>query len=179
MCCIFVTFFVDLFLEFIYFCILYLLLLRVLHLYIFSPVHLHIFSFFHFYISSNFSINPCCPEVILYSAFSQCCSVSLRGFLPGAQRALLTRHARFSCCTALTLSAQVITSLKRKESFIAEIHLSFFFFKKKKVFSFSTQRFIYLFFFRSFFCKFVFYFLLYICFVHVFCALFLHIFLFF
>ena len=36
----------------------------------------------------------------------------------------MTRHARFSCCTALRLSAQVITSLKRKESVIAEIHLS-------------------------------------------------------
>ena len=27
-------------------------------------------------------INPCCPEVILYSAFSQSGSVSLRSFLP-------------------------------------------------------------------------------------------------
>ena len=29
-----------------------------------------------------FWINPCCPEVILYSAFWQCCSASLRSFLP-------------------------------------------------------------------------------------------------
>ena len=72
-----------------------------------------LFSLFHFFLFTFFlpflEINPCCPEVILYSAFS----------LDGT-------CALTTCCTALMLSAQVITSLKRKESFIAEIHLSFF-----------------------------------------------------
>ena len=75
---------------------------------------------------------------------------------------LLTRHARFSCCTSLALSAQVITSLKRKESFIAEICL---------IFSFLLFFFLFFLFFFFHFC-YVFFFSLFICSVISFVCLF-------
>ena len=58
-------------------------------------------------------------------AFSQCWSVSLRSFLSlCTERTLDGTSALTASCTALMLSAQLDTSLKRKESSIAEIHLS-------------------------------------------------------
>ena len=52
-------------------------------------------------------INPCCPQVILSSAFSQCSSVSLRCFLTlcvertlDATCALLMLHSTYVVCTS-------------------------------------------------------------------------------
>ena len=76
----------------------------------FFPIHFsyffHFFSCFSFFIFL-FGINPCCPEVILSSAFSQCCSVSLRCFLTlcvertlDATCALLMLHSTDVVCTS-------------------------------------------------------------------------------
>ena len=73
-------------------------------------------------------INPCCPQVILSSAFSQCCSVSLRCFLTlcvertlHATRALLMLHSTDVVCTSHHESqAKTVSHLRDSLIMVAE-----------------------------------------------------------
>ena len=97
----------------------------------FSFYFVYLFYFFTFYlllctIYSFFSLleNPCCPEVIIYSASGQCCSVSLRCLLTlcveptlDATCALLMLHSTDVVCTSHHESQAKRVS-HRRDSFI-------------------------------------------------------------
>ena len=98
------------------------------------------FFFFFFFLCFLFSLFHFFPFYLFFTFFGRSIHAVLRSFFTllsvsvvpfvfvasCRDRTLDATCALTTCCTALMLSAQVITSLKRKESFIAEIHLSFF-----------------------------------------------------